>query len=695
MMMEFYLDGQLVDPATNWKDVSSTLRRDKDLNLFLLYQEYTLTFTDRGYDYLIGKVNGPGFCTEVEVEIRRQCDDAMKTIFRGILFIADCEVNEKTCTIDVKVNDRSFFSKINNNKNIKTAIDAKLTKNQQEITPVQIYDLDCYSVTTNSLIRTVKACRVEEAFRYMIEFMTDNDITFVSDTFGSLGEWNGLSICTGFRLRGGPSTNVLYRWIPFSFIQLFNEINKRIPLVLLVENPYENPVVRIESIEYLYGQQINFFADNIDEIVTSFDDSKLYAIVKFGSPTDDTFIYRFPETINFFGYREEEFHLLGNCNIDRTLDLSCDWIVSSNILERAISLLHQDFDKDLFLINSIYTDDFNGRTTNDNFLGQVPPAFSYNALLNNASIADRYVDDLSSSIAAYYIDSQDGQALGYLGTSNNVTGTFPYQTQLTTVLPLNQESYDYGNFFDPILYRYVAVESAVYNIDAQITLKYIGAGQNLNRGYYQLWMEHFDISNNKKNTYQMWDGILNNNVSPYNLWPGTPGSGVSYQLINLGDFSFTYNNSGEYRAKINGSASTANINMVAGDYLQLRVYYEPYSQTPFYTPPQAPGITYSSQNVDVLSGVNKTYIKCTKTSIVGATFLNVDQDQFKVKLHKFNYPMTQTTFESILANPIGRIGFAMDGQQYRYGWINELKYNHTSGVANFVLATSKESQNAS
>lgn len=662
MIMEFYLDGQLVDPATNWKEVSSTLRRDKDLNLFLLFQEYDLTFADSGYDYLIAKINGPGFCTQVDVEIRKECGSEMRVIFRGILFIADCEVNEKTCTIKVKVNDRSFFSKINNNKNIKTAIDAPLTKNGLPLTPVEIYDLQLFNVTNNSSVRTVQACRVEEAFRYLIEFMTDGDINFVSDTFGATGEWNGLSICTGFRLRGGAVNDILHRWVPFSFLQLFREVNKRIPLVLLVEDPYENPVVRIESIEYLYGQQVNFFADAIDEIETSFDDSKLYAIVKFGSPTDDTFIVNFPENIDFYGFKEEEFHILGDCNIDKSLDLKADWIVSSNILERVINppTLDQGFDKNLFLINTIYTSDFIGRTTNDNFLGVIPARFHYNALLNNASISDRYIEDFSASLAAYYIDSNEGQAYTY--TSNTISHTNGAITEDFQNF-LNVESYDYGNYFDTATYRYTASQAMQVTVTAQVTLS-VGTQTLSGFNFYQFLIEQYDSANTLK------------------------------QEIFIGNFNRVY--SGKNYLAYGSSSGTVttrtlsnySINMAQGDYLKMRIKSWPGANFPG-------GPTIGTQLYNVLTLPSQTFFQVVDTSIAGGKFLNIDPAKIKVQIHKFKYPMTQTSFDAILANPIGRIGFAMDGQPYRYGWINELKYNHTSGVANFVLASSKESQNAS
>lgn len=676
-MMRFYLDGTLVDPATNWQEVSSTIRRDKELNVFLLFQEYTLTFDGSGFDYLLGKINGPGFCTQVNIDIEKLCEDEWRIIFSGILFISDCEVNEKTGTIQAKVSDKSFFSKINNNKNIKTAIDAPYTKNQLDATPVEIYDLELFNVTANASVRTVEACRVEEAFRYLIDFMTDKTVAFVSDTFGANGDWKGLAICTGYRLRGGIATDVLNRWIPFSFLQLFEEVNKRIPIILLVENPFTNPTVRIESIDYLYGQNIDTICENVDEIKTSFDTDKLYAIVKFGSPTDDTNILNFPETINFFGFRQEEFHLLGTCNVDKTLDLSADWVVSSNIMERVITTAGgQDYDSNLFLITTIYTDDFTGRTTNDNFLNQNPPMYNYNALLNNASISDRYIEDLSASIAAFYIDSKEGQALGYQTVNQSITGPAPYLAVQTQTLTLPAESYDNGGYFNNATYRFVALQTANYTIDAKITALYVGAGANLNQGLFEFRLNHYDASNTLKKTYKLYN---NNNTFFSGVALFTGNNVVGYTVGNFQSFG-----AAGCPQLLGGTGANVNINMVANDYLQLEVNYIPWQV----------GITVSGTNVDTLAGANNTYIRCVSSSVVGSVFLNIDEDQFRIQKHKFRYPIQQGTFDTILNNPIGRIGFGMASQAFRYGWIDELKYNHSTNIAEFTLTTNRKSQNA-
>ena len=74
-MIRFIFDTtNIVDPAANWEEVSSTIKRDEQYNLFLLYQEYTLNFIGSGFDYIMDKITNDGFCTQIDITIQSQCD---------------------------------------------------------------------------------------------------------------------------------------------------------------------------------------------------------------------------------------------------------------------------------------------------------------------------------------------------------------------------------------------------------------------------------------------------------------------------------------------------------------------------------------------------------------------------------------------------------------------------------------------
>ena len=657
-MIRFIFDTtNIVDPAANWEEVSSTIKRDEQYNLFLLYQEYTLNFIGSGFDYIMDKITNDGFCTQIDITIQSQCDQSWSTIFNGIIFISDCAVNEKKCEVKCKVSDKSFFSKVNNNKNIKTSLGGVFTKNLVPLAAASQYDLDVYNVTANALVRNVPCCRIEEAFNYFISFMTDSTVTFASSTFGVGGEWEGLCITTGERLRGITPTINLGQWSEFNFLTLFQEINNRIPIILLVENPFSNPIIRIESLEYLYGSSNTFNATNIDEIITSYDNEKLYAIIKFGSPTD-TITIDFPESIDFFGFKTEEFHVLGNCNLDQSLDLSSDWVVSSNIIQQVVAA-SQDYDKDIILINSELTDISNGRTTNANFLNVTPARYHYNELLNNDNISQRYLPELSNSMASFYVDTKVGQAMGY-SNANITHSVFNTLEDFTGIILA--EAYDYGNFFDSTTGIYTAQQPAVYQVTSGVTFNF-GTQNLVGYNVYQVWIEHYDQSNVLKNRYEI--AAANQIINGERVWAANyPANTIITKVL----------------------APTA-ITMVTGDYLAMRIKSYPYGYLNL-------GIALGAQLYQILSGLSRTYLQIINTTIAGGVFNDVNPDNIKVQLHKFNYPMTQDDFNSVLNNPVGKIGFAMNNQQLRYGWIKELKYNHTSAMASFVLSTSKTTQNA-
>ena len=658
-MMQFIFDNtNTVDSATNWEEVSSTLKVDDQYNLFLLHQEYTLNFIGSGYQYIIDKMD-EGFCTEVAITIQIDCGSNWQTIFNGIIFISDCEVDERNCSVKCKVSDKSFFSKVNNNKNIKTSLDGLFTKNQETLAAAHQYDLDVYSVTANTLVRTVPSCRVWEAFDYFISFMTDNGVTFASDTFGIGGEFEGLCVTTGERLRGVTPSLSVGKWTPFNFLTLFEEVNNRVPIILLVENPFTSPIIRIESLEYLYGASTTFVAIDIDQIVTSYDTDKLYAIIKFGSPTDSSFTLDFPEAIDFYGFKEEEFHVLGTCNLDQTLDLSSEWVVSSNVIQQTVAG-SQDYDSNLFLLDSELTDISNGRTTNSNFLNVTPPRYHYNERLNNDNISQRYLPDLSNSIASFYINSNFGEAYGYLPSNIN-HASFVTSEDFTGIL--TAESYDNGNNFDTGTGLYTAPQPAVYLVTAQLSLTPStsnGTGFN----WYQIWLEHYNQANVLQAIYQI--------ATPNNFL----GAGIanSYWVAG-GTSTFTK------------TLAPTPISMVTGDYLSYRIKSFPDGV------PQS-GVYQGGQYYTVNLGSSNTFLKIIETTIAGGVFNDVDPNNIKVQLHKFNYPMTEDQFTAILNNPVGKIGFGMNGQTLRYGWIKELKYSHPTGKANFILSTSKSTQNA-
>ena len=675
-MIKFTLDYIEVDPALNWQDINFTIKTDKQYNLFLQYQEYTLEFNGSGFAYLYDKINNDSFCESIPCEIFSTCDKIDYLIFSGNILLTDCEVNERTCTVKCKVVDKSFFAKINNNKSIKTALDSGKTKNGEVLTDCNQYTVSVYSVLNNALKYDVECARVWDAFRYMVEFMSDNTIEFKSDAFAYYGQYGGVALTTGYRMRKGTVSALEGRWTQFSFLELYEEVNKRIPLVLMVEDPYGKygkPIIRIEPADYRFGTSEIFNAVAIDEIITTFDTDKLYAKVKFGSPVDYNSIYKFPEAITFYGFRDEEFHLLGTCNLDLTLDLTANWIVSSNLIEKMVQNLDQSYDSDIVMLSTTSLTFTTGRTTNSNFINSVPARYYYNELLNNDHISQRYGQNLSAELASYYASSTTGQVYAYANTPASTANAHGAGVLLTVDEKgdfLTAESYDYGNYFDTATHRYTAQETAVYNFEAQITFQTGSISTGTSIVLFQHYLVHYDSSGTEKARYHF--GTRNNFYSGNaddSFWGFSASSG-------------------------NKTATLPNtsISMVQGDYIKMFMRSIPhgtgYNYNFHYFNVATGDVTWGIELTDVA-----TYLKCTSTSIFGGIFNNVNPNDLRVKLHKFNYPMTEPEWLRILNNPIGNVKFAMYGQKIRNGWIQEIKYSPITGQAQFILNTSKATEN--
>ena len=259
-MMKFLLDDLEFDSPKGWDEIETSIKRDYEYNSVLSNQDTEVTFTGDAYEYLSSKLNSDGFCTKVKFVIQYSSDDiTYKTLLRGNLFLSDCEFNERTCEVTCKIEDNSYFAMINNNKSLETNPLSAQSKNGVAIQAPPVYAVDFLDIITLGVSRNVNCYRVYDLFKYLIDFMSDGKLQFKSDYLqttaftdyreGSLAGygWKGLCVTTGINIRNGNSVND-FSQSQFSFDSLFKEINRRIPLVLIVENPYsESPTIDRKS----------------------------------------------------------------------------------------------------------------------------------------------------------------------------------------------------------------------------------------------------------------------------------------------------------------------------------------------------------------------------------------------------------------------------------------------------------------
>lgn len=623
-MIQVYFDNTLVDCPSNWKDLESSLKYDETLRAVLLTELTTLEFVGSAYTYL-DNVASEGYCNIVALSVQdNRVDGKDQEIINGLLFVTDITFNERTCTASVKVRDMSFYSKIYNNKSVEFTPDVNVSKNFESITAATVYNLDVYDLDNVLLRNNVQAYRMYEVMRVAVAFITDNSVGFASTLLDIGGEFEGLCVTNGYRLRTA-TTNA---WPKMSFSNIIDELRAIAPIQFTVDNPYTAPVFRIELESYFQGAGTSLTIENIYEVVRKFAVDKLYANVHIGSTeTDADLSLSFPETIKYVGFNDETYYLTGECNIDTTLELMGQWLRSSNTIERtAIVGSHQN-DDSFFLINSTLIDESNGRTTNTNFLSLDPPVYYYNETLTNQAIFDRYVGSFPSAIADAAGVTGDGLFKAYrASTYNIIAGSVAVPSFDYTNVSFNTGSYYDGTD------KYTAQYAGVYDFSLFMDVNILTfTGGTIPRVQLSVELIQFDSTGTQLRTIS----VVNNTVF---------GTG-NYPL-----------------------SGTKRVVMNAGDYLQVAF------------------IKIDSLGLSSTGTITtNSYWECIANTLGSGVFKDYDYRDYPINIYEFDYPLTREQWQDILSSPNSSIDFAMAGSQVRTGYIREVKRNHATGVGSFRL----------
>ena len=637
-MIQFLLDDVIYDAPKGWEEIETTIKRDYQYNAVLANQDTEVDFSGDAYDYLYTKLKTEGFCTRVKFEILISSDGlTFRTLLRGNLFLSDIQFNERTCIATCKIEDNSYYAMINNNKALVTSLDSGSSKNGVSITPPVIYEVGFQNILSLAIAQTVNCYRVYDAFEYLIKFMSDGRLQFASDYLQTTlftdpleasvlaYGWKGLAITTGINIRIGDTVND-FSQSQFSFDDLWNEINRRIPLVLIVENPYsEYPTIRIENRDYQYTNATIFTASDVYEIISKVDTKNIFAKVIVGSSvTDNQGLY--PEQIHFFGFGSEEYVVQGECNIDTALNLGTDWATSSNVICQQLNGV-QDYDSNLFLIETEYLTSTTGITFNLQNLGLItaPVPYYYNTNLTNNYILNRYRGGLPGDLVRFTGVLGDGLFKATEPSAYAINIPFYTAMNFTNVI------FNTGGYYNGTD-RYTAPIAGVYTFNIKSTVTSAGYTSALGRLDIHIRAFIYDSGN-----------VIQSN----NIFGGVPTL---------------------FQATPNGS-SNSTVSLILNDGWYVKFFYSAVANQPAIT-------------AQVQAGSS---LECIDNTIGGGLFVPVDNTDFPIYLYEMIYPMCQDEFDTIMANTVGTVQFNMNGQAYRTGWINELTFNHQQGIATIKL----------
>lgn len=659
MIYKFTID-TVVYPEDNniraWDTFSTTIKRNASgLKGLLSTQDVELVFEGDLYTYFYNKLYDDGVCAESDIIIHESCDNSVsyELFYTGKILVSDIKFDELHCLASSKIRDNSFVARIDNNKSIDTALIAARSKNDVAITACPIYDLIRFSVNNGNYNTSAprEAFRVYDVFKYLVAFMSDGEVgfesTYLGDTTDDPEMFGGLFISNGEALRTQFFGENALR---LSFQKLYEEVSKLRKISFFIDNSGTTPILRIENEDFLFSDTNLLTFNDPYNVVTKTKNTELYSKVQLGSTTLADAVYlEFPEGIQFVGFKDETYHILGQCNIDNTLNLLGDFIRSSNVIEDCIEEANPVYDEDIFFIYCTNIDDvaLTCDAKQKNWItGVIPPAY-YNFELTNSEQAKGYLGAVPNSIATYLGGIATAfQANKLVNESYNETtipigglNIEPFVYQNDSVLP----AFDSGGNYSTVLSEYTVPVGGVYSFDLQSDYQII-----LNAGVQQFTVQYrirrYDAAG------VAGGNLLDESISPIFF---RSGSGL-YTDIHTGAFNCQATDVIAVHCRI-VIIGTVGVN-------------------------DHPTITFFTTS----------FFRTGSTITGGGVYQTYDPNDYKIVTYDFSYPIGAADFKTILANPTGLFTFTFKGVT-RTGWLDQIKYNHKLATAEITLISSVNS----
>ncbi len=656
---KYYLDGViLADEPKGWTSLVDKIDRVDEFGGVFVSLDVTLEFAmGDGYNLLYNKFQA-NFCDTTTIQIYElNCNQVdYDLIYDGILFVADCEFGSgfTGCYCSVKIMDNSFYAKIDNNKSIKIFVEVGKTKNGVAYTGATDYTITLFDPCTglNIATRFPHTVRVYEAFRCLIAFMTDDTVDFYSSLFDMGGEAEGYCITDGIHL---ASTNpaeysATLNIQKICFIDLFNEMNKKFKLGMLVDRSGVRPKLIIEKDSYFKNSTSILTMSDVNNIKATIDADQLFSQLHIGSSALDGLGcpggLAFPKEQTFFTFNDESYFVLGVCNIDKTLDLFSQWQIDTNKIQDCVTGGSTNYDTDIFIIQTTPFDEFTGICVQgDPFnFGVSSPVRFYNPGLMNNEVVARYLGAVPNSIAQILADIIDQcfvfrslvHVFDPVTTTTNILDPVVFTDKTTP--PYN----DAGGNFSLVNGTYTAPVGGIYSFELWFSFV-ITPGQ-------------YDVDNTKVRMI----GYLDQYDAASNLLL-TQAFGIDYAMLF-----------GIKQVYLHGFNA---FNMNATDYIKIRI-----------------GADTDGPNGYLIVDLLQATFKTTYTSNGGGDVHVYNPDEYPAYKYEFNYNLSRENWQKLLDQPNYAVTFNTFGGDNIKAFIQQATYERYTSRAKFTCIASKSIQ---
>ena len=459
-----------IQSAEEWQQ---TILRDFNDKLLRIRGDYTLTGYQALYELLYGNLltNGPCQSLTAKVYYRPSKVDPYSEVWRGEMKTQDAQFDLINSSVETQILDNSWASRFNNVNEQKINLRSITSRNGSiikscENTLCQFFDPD--DPTLGNYLADRRLCfRIYEVFAFLIRYYTDDTVAFVSDFFDIGGDGDQYWITDGQEIRSYG------HWLnpEVSFKEVFDEMDKKLNLWIIIEGTPSAPVLRIEPMDYVFNTTKVLTIDNPESIIQSIDLEQLYTKITVGSDATDFngTDANYPNGA-LIAWNEESFNTPGDCEFENNdLDLKSAWKIDSNSIQQAINLV-EDFDSNIFLVEIDPTapdyDAFKFTTDYTDDTGTDTAAYIYNYNLTNQEVINNWLGAIPSEIVrdltlGYYV-YVDSPTLGtYAASSQTLDYTndsVAPATDVDNIYTTAAESATYaGQFKAPVdgFYRFI------------------------------------------------------------------------------------------------------------------------------------------------------------------------------------------------------------------------------------------------
>lgn len=648
---QIYLNGEQVASPKDWSGYDQEVVRDYKKRFLRVTYPATFTLTNESGYASLRALFESDICGLVRFEAYELCGAARYQVCSGSIVLTDCEWDLDKCTVDIEVQDDGIGERIDNNVRIPVSPLAENSKNGAAIQPALQMDIEVFDPSdaeADYLAPTRGMFDWFDAMEHCLRYMTDGNVTVVSEWYEALPDDQRIAIVNGYQLRTGD-TAVNSQKLTYDFNAIWLEIANRYNLWMCVRrNNAGQPFISIEPEQSSFTDESSMTLLHQPGVIQSIDTERMYSAIEVGDEDGIANVdlqYSLPYLI-LQGFSSEKFHFQGVCNIDEVLDLRGKWHADTNTIEKVLidQPLSDDYDKDTFIIQY---NRYNMRAVKSAYLIPESVPYLYNEQMLNVNILNRYA--LPSDVGSYF-NSQ--------GTGFRASGFGPGGWGAIT-----------SPSFDGILYFPFPVLSVV---DSDVTTPpnenptgtWDVATQRFTapaQGYYEFefYMQH--TAENLNGSVQSGVSVV---VEHYD---------VSNTLLSSTIVGLTSGFNSETRA----NANSIGLVMNTGDYI-----------TRTYTRFAASG-NFLSYNRGVIIQPLDHYTRTKFVAAGGGVLTSVDPDAARIVKYEYERYVTTGEWNELVNDPRRSVLFSRSSQAPIQAHVMKCNRDVVTGKASFTLLAKK------